>query len=163
MKYNTALPSKNAISAFQISSGLLFYLGNFLKKLAEAQYSWITKGSIYHIKHMYIQLFTPVVDWPEIRCLREVSCTMFYICRYCVFTWEAVIEVFAVVTVLCSNNVFLIHMNNHLCVKNIIETKFCLLKGHCFHLRIEKSEQQLASRNIVYHVIIYRHWAGKTS
>ena len=31
------------------------------------------------------------MDWPEIRCLREVS-TMFYICRYCVFTWDGSIE-----------------------------------------------------------------------
>ena len=38
----------------------------------------ITKGSIYHIKPMYIQHFTTVVDWLEIGCLREVS-TMFYI------------------------------------------------------------------------------------
>ena len=63
-----------------------FYLGRFLKKLADDQCSSITKGSIYHINHMYIQPFTTVVDWPEIRCLREVS-AMFYICRYCVFTW----------------------------------------------------------------------------
>ena len=34
-----------------------------------------------------MQRFTTVVDWPEIRCLMEVS-TMFYICRYSVFTWE---------------------------------------------------------------------------
>ena len=36
---------------------------------------------------MYIQPFTTVVDWPEIGCFMEVS-TMFYICRYCVFTWD---------------------------------------------------------------------------
>ena len=46
-------------------------------------------GSIYHIKHMYIQRFTTVVDWPEIGRLMEVHISaMFYICRYCVLTWR---------------------------------------------------------------------------
>ncbi len=63
-----------------------FYLGRFLKKLVDDQCSFKTKGSIYHIKHIYIQPFTTVVDWLEIWCLIEVS-TMFQICRYCVFTW----------------------------------------------------------------------------
>ncbi len=62
------------------------YLGRFLKKLADDQYSSIFKGSIYHIKHMLIQPLTMGVDWPEIACLMEVS-TMFNICRYCIFTW----------------------------------------------------------------------------
>ncbi len=62
-----------------------FYLGRFLKKLADDQYSSITKGSIYNIKDMYIPPFT-TVDWPEIWSLMDVS-TMFYIFRYCVFTW----------------------------------------------------------------------------
>ena len=35
---------------------------------------------------IYIQPFNRVVDCPEIGCLMEVS-TMFYICRYRVFTW----------------------------------------------------------------------------
>ena len=38
----------------------------FLKKLADDQWSSITKGSIYYIKHMNIQPFSMVVDWPEI-------------------------------------------------------------------------------------------------
>ena len=63
-----------------------FNLERFLKKLADGRCSSITKGSICHVKHVYIQPFTTVVDWPEIACLMEVS-TMFYICRYCVFTW----------------------------------------------------------------------------
>ncbi len=85
--FSTAPPRKNAVSAFQVSSKLLlFYLGRFLKKLADDQCSSITKGSIYHIKYMYIHPFTIVVNWPEIGGLMEVS-TMFYICRYCVFTW----------------------------------------------------------------------------
>ncbi len=64
-----------------------FYLGRFLTKLADDQCSSITKGSIYHIKHMYIHPFTTVVDWLEIGSLMEVS-AMFYICRYCVFAWN---------------------------------------------------------------------------
>ncbi len=63
----SAPPSKNAVSAFQISCKILsfdledswrnfiqtifFYLENVLKKLAGDQCSSITKGSIYHIKH----------------------------------------------------------------------------------------------------------------
>ncbi len=45
-----------------------FYVNYFLllwkipEELAEDQCSSITKVSIYHIKHMYIQLFTTVVD-----------------------------------------------------------------------------------------------------
>ncbi len=71
----------------------VFYLGRFLKKLADDQCSSIAKGSIYHITHMYIHPFTTVVDWPEIECLMEVS-TMFYICRYCIFTWDGRIPEF---------------------------------------------------------------------
>ncbi len=48
----SAPPSKNAVSAFQISCKLLFfYLGRFLKNLADDQWSSLTKGSISHIKH----------------------------------------------------------------------------------------------------------------
>ncbi len=39
-----------------------FYLERFMKKLADDQCSSITKGSIYHIKPMYIQPFTTVMD-----------------------------------------------------------------------------------------------------
>ncbi len=62
------------------------YLGWFLKKLADDQCSSITKGSIYHMKPMYIQSFSMEMDWSEILCLMEVY-TMFYVCIYCVFTW----------------------------------------------------------------------------
>ncbi len=65
-----------------------FYLERFLKKLADDHCSSITKGSIYHVKHMYVQPFTTVVDWPEIGRLMEVS-SMFYICRYCVLLGTA--------------------------------------------------------------------------
>ncbi len=84
----SAAPSKSlrsvCISDFMQTT--FFYLERFLQKLADDQYSSITKGSIYHIKHMYIQPFTTIVDWSEIRCLMEVS-AMFCTCRYCVFTW----------------------------------------------------------------------------
>ena len=46
---------------------------------------FLTKGSIYHITHMYIQLL-PLVGCSEILRFMQVS-TMFYICRYCRFTW----------------------------------------------------------------------------
>ncbi len=50
-----------------------FYLRQFLQKLEDDQCALITKGSIYHIKCMSIQPFAMGVDWPEIRCLMEVS------------------------------------------------------------------------------------------
>ncbi len=54
---------KNTISAFQIKQTTFFYLEKFLKKLTDDdQCSSITKGSIYHIKYMYIQPFSKVVD-----------------------------------------------------------------------------------------------------
>ncbi len=88
LQVHTSSPkSKNAVSAFQIASKLLsFTLGKFLKKLSDDQCSSITKDSIYHIRHIYVQLFTTVVDWPEIGSLMEVF-TMFNSCRYCIFTW----------------------------------------------------------------------------
>ncbi len=76
---------KRSICISDFMQTTFFYLGRFLKKLADDQYSSITKGSIKHIKHMYIHHFTTVVNWPEIGCWMEVS-TMFYICRYCDFT-----------------------------------------------------------------------------
>ena len=79
-----------------------FYLGRYLKKLADNQSdqcSSLTKRSIYYIKRIHIYNLLPhtVVDWPEIWCLMKVS-TMFYICRYCVFTWDGSIAALNVVT-----------------------------------------------------------------
>ncbi len=62
----------------------VFYLGRFLKQIADDQCSSITKGNIYHIKHMSIQPFTMGVDWPEIGCLIEVS-VMLDICAHTAF------------------------------------------------------------------------------
>ena len=45
------------------------------------------------MKRIYIQPFTTEVDWTEIGCLMEVS-AMFYICRYCVFTWDGRLPAF---------------------------------------------------------------------
>ncbi len=67
--------SKNAVSAFR------FHANYFL-----LTWKIPLKVSSIHIKHMYIQPFTTIVDWPEVGCLMEVS-TILYICRYCVFTW----------------------------------------------------------------------------
>ncbi len=81
---------KNTVSTllhFRFYANYFLLPWKFLKKLTDNQCSSITKDSIYHImKHMYIQPFTIVVDWPDIGCLMEVS-TMSYNCRYCVFTW----------------------------------------------------------------------------
>ncbi len=49
---------------------LSFSLEKFLKKLADDQCSFISKGSIYCIHH--IPPFSMEVDWPEIWCLMEV-------------------------------------------------------------------------------------------
>ena len=46
---NLCPTSKNAESAFQ---NYFLYFGRFLKKVTDDQYSSITKGSIYHIKHI---------------------------------------------------------------------------------------------------------------
>ncbi len=62
-----------------------FYLERFLKKLADDQCYLITKGSIYHIKHLSTQPFTMGVAWPEIARLMEVS-IMFNSCTYCLLT-----------------------------------------------------------------------------
>ncbi len=59
--YLQAPLSKNAVSAFQITyKHTSFYLERLLKKLADDQFSSITKGSICYVKHtcMYLQLFT---------------------------------------------------------------------------------------------------------
>ncbi len=62
--YHNCPPSKNAVSACQISWKLLsfttfyyFFSGRFLKKWPDNQCSSITKGSIYHIKHVHIALY----------------------------------------------------------------------------------------------------------
>ena len=53
-----------------------FYFERFLKKLADDQCPPITKGSIYHIKHMCIQPFTLgvidlkfVIKWKYLLCV----------------------------------------------------------------------------------------------
>ena len=72
-----------------------FYHGRYLKKLADDQCSLITKGSIYHIKHMSIQPFTKGVNWPEIGCLMEVCLifthTAFLLCRTTM--WKGVLKI----------------------------------------------------------------------
>ncbi len=80
------LSKKCSICIWDFTQTTFFYFERFLKKLADDQYSSITKGSIYNFKHVYIQPFTTVVDWPEIWCLMEVT-TMFYSCRYCIFAY----------------------------------------------------------------------------
>ncbi len=71
------------------------------KKLADDRCSSITKGSIYHIKHWYIQPFTTAVDCSEIWWLMEVS-TMFYNCRMQILHfylgWQIFCHSFGIVT-----------------------------------------------------------------
>ncbi len=55
-----------------------FCLGKFLQNLADDQCSSIAKGSVYNIKHVYIQPFSMEVDLPEMQNWMEVS-TMFYL------------------------------------------------------------------------------------
>ncbi len=60
-----------------------FYLGRFLKKVADDHCSSITKGSIYHIKHVHTTFYNGSGQtW---NCFMEVS-FMFDICSYYVFT-----------------------------------------------------------------------------
>ena len=85
--FSKIVPSQSCLHNYRFHANYTFFhLGKFLKKLADDQCSSITKGSIFYIKHMYIQPKTMGVDWPEITCLMEVS-IMFYMCTYCVFAW----------------------------------------------------------------------------
>ncbi len=81
------LPHKVKMQYVYFRLHTIYYLclGKFLKKLADEQCSSVTKGSIYHIKHVSIQPFTMGVDWVEIECLMEVS-LKFDICTYCIIT-----------------------------------------------------------------------------
>ena len=85
------LLSKNSVSAFQISCKLLcFTLKDSRRKNIHDQSSFITKGSIYHIKHMYIQHF-PIVDGTEIGCFYGRIYYVLYLqnCRYSVLLGTA--------------------------------------------------------------------------
>ena len=63
---------------FRLHANYFFYLERFLKKLADDQCSARSKGSIYHIKHMYMQSFTAVVDWPVLNVkLKYLLCFIF--------------------------------------------------------------------------------------
>ena len=63
----SAPQSKNAVSAFYITRRVLSSVSEkFLKWLADDQSSFITKGSIYYVKHVYLQPFCMEVDWQEI-------------------------------------------------------------------------------------------------
>ena len=61
----SAPQSKNAVCVFYTvdhTQSASFCLGKFLKKFADDQCSSITKGSMYYIKHMYVQPFSMEVD-----------------------------------------------------------------------------------------------------
>ena len=80
--HNFVPQSINVVCAFQITYKTT--LGRFVKKIADDQYSSVSKGRIYHIKHMSIQPFALGMVWPEIGCLMEVP-IMIDICTYCIF------------------------------------------------------------------------------
>ena len=65
--------------------GTSFCLWKFLKKLADDQCSFITKGSIYFMKHMYIQPFSMEVDWPEIWCFNGSIYNVLYLYILCFY------------------------------------------------------------------------------
>ncbi len=77
------MPYKVKYVHFRYIQNTFFYLGRFLKKLADDRCTWITKGSIYHVKHMSIQPFYHGLTW---NWAFYGSTYMFDICAYCVFT-----------------------------------------------------------------------------
>ncbi len=121
--------SKNAVFTFQITCRVLcFVLEN--SWWADDHSSSITKGSIYYIKHMYIQPFSMEVDWQEISHQMDVS-TMFYICRCCVFTlWGRN----AVSLFVCFTNCLLSSKCN-----SIKSTRGQNMKFHVMKMRVLKS------------------------
>ena len=69
---------------FRLHANTFFFLERDVKQV-DNQYSSITKGSIFHIKHTLIKLLNMGVDWPEIGPLMKGS-IMFDICRYYLYT-----------------------------------------------------------------------------
>ncbi len=68
-------PQSMCIVHLDHTLSIFLWLEKFLKKYTNDQCSSITKGSIYHMKHMYKQSFSMGVDWPEIKHLNLVCCT----------------------------------------------------------------------------------------
>ena len=71
------MPLSRVYLPYQVKTQYLhfrFHANYFLLpwKIPEEKCSSMTKGSNYHINHMYIQPFTTIVDWPENWCLMEV-------------------------------------------------------------------------------------------
>ncbi len=54
---------KSSICISNFIQTTLFYLGRFVKKLADNQFYSITKGIIYRTKHIYIHPFSMEVVW----------------------------------------------------------------------------------------------------
>ena len=83
--YTILKPDLNFCPTINETAVCVFQSGRFLTNLADDHRSSITKGSIYHTKHIPIYPFIMRVDWPEIQLLMEIS-VMFDICTYCIFT-----------------------------------------------------------------------------
>ncbi len=57
MVQNSAPPRKMQYLHFRLHANYFLLPGRFLKKLADDQCTFITKGSIYHIKHIIMQKY----------------------------------------------------------------------------------------------------------
>ncbi len=81
------LSKKRTIYISDFMQTTFFYLDRFMKKLADNQFSSITKGRIFYtcMKHNVYTTFNLSSGLTR-KCVMEVF-TMLYICRYCVFTW----------------------------------------------------------------------------
>ncbi len=62
---STAPKTKNAVCALSSHAKYFLLSWKIPEKLADDKCSSITKGSIYHIKRMYIQSLSIEVNWPE--------------------------------------------------------------------------------------------------
>ena len=91
---SVAFPSMLSNSAHQVKMQYLhfrFHANYFLlpwkiaEEISRQLCSRITKGSIYHIRRMYIQPFTTKVVWPEIWCLMKVIYYVLYVQILCFY------------------------------------------------------------------------------
>ena len=76
---------------FWIQAQMQWFWWEITNLTEDNQFSFITKGSIYYIKHVWIQLSSMGVDWSEIVRLVEVS-AMCYKITYCILTLYGIIS-----------------------------------------------------------------------
>ena len=78
MRSSALLSKKHSICISDYMLITFFYLGRLLQKLRDDQWRSVTKGSIYHNKHMYTQPFTMGLDLPEILTFNGSICYALY-------------------------------------------------------------------------------------